>query len=136
MTFMTWTEEFSVGVAVFDEEHKNLVEVINRLYDGICGGNVQETLHRVTDDLIEHAIVHFRHEEMYFDDTRFPLAAEHKAMHEDLKKQVLAYRSEIDRRDSKLLAFEMLRFLREWLAQHIQIDDKKYGEYLNSKGIR
>ena len=35
-----------------------------------------------------------------------------------------------------LLALELLRYLKEWLARHIQQDDKKYGVFLNGKGVK
>jgi hemerythrin len=56
-------------------------------------------------------------------------------MHEHLKKRLVALRREVGRKDSALLAEEMLQFLRESLAHHIQGEDKKLGAYLNEKGV-
>jgi len=135
MAFMTWNDEFGVGVGQFDEDHKKLVHMINELYDNISAGSAKETLGRFSDVLIEHTVEHFGHEEKYFDEVNYPRAAQHRAMHEHIKKRVLEFRSEIDGKDSTLLAFEMLRFLRESLGHHINGEDKKYGAFLNTKGI-
>ena len=135
MAFMTWNDAFSVGVTQFDEDHKKLVAMINELHATLCTGSERETLGGFSDALIEHTVVHFGHEEKYFDDVGYPRAAQHRAMHEHIKKRVLQFRSEIDSKDSTLLAFEMLEFLKESLAHHINGEDKKYGAYLNTKGI-
>ena len=136
MSFMEWTDKFSVGVAMFDGEHRKLIGMINDLYDGIAAGAGEAALRRVSDDLVEYAFMHFRHEEMYFDDAAYPHAEEHAATHADFKRLVFEYRDRIGRDDNAELAVEMLKFLRGWLAHHILVEDKKYGAHLNAKGIR
>ena len=136
MSFIEWTDELSVGVAVFDDEHKKLIDMINDLYDSIAAGASEAAVRRVIDSLVEYTFIHFGHEEMYFDEAAYPHAAEHAAVHADMKRQVFEYRERLDRDDSTDLAVEMLKFLRDWLAQHLMVEDKKYGAHLNAKGIR
>jgi hemerythrin len=136
MAFMTWSTDMSVGVALFDNEHKRLVDMINELYEGILAGSAKLTLNRVLGELIGHTNVHFSHEEQFFEEAQYPLAAEHKARHEELRQQVFKYREEIDSKNSTLLALELLRYLKEWLAQHILEEDMKYGVFLRTKGVK
>jgi hemerythrin len=56
--------------------------------------------------------------------------AEHRAMHEALKAQVFEHRSNLGSRTDLLLASEMLSFLKDWLLQHIMVDDKQACKYL------
>jgi hemerythrin len=133
--FMTWSDAFSVGVAQFDEEHKQLIDQINGLHDSARAGMTSEALGRISDTLIAHTLAHFEHEERTFDEMHYPRAGVHKAMHEHLKKRLVGLRREVGRKDSALLAEEMLQFLRESLAHHIQGEDKKLGAYLNEKGV-
>lgn len=132
---MEWSDQLSVGVAVFDEEHKNLIRMINELHDSIAAGIDDSDLRRVADHLVEHAMMHFRHEEMYFCEAAYPAAEEHAALHENFKQRVFAYRERIGREDTVVLAAELMVFLRDWLADHVLIEDKKYGVYLNTAGI-
>jgi len=136
MAFMEWLPEHSVGVAVFDDEHKKMIAIVNRLYDCIAAGAGKDTLKTVTEDLIEYAVMHFRHEEMYFHDWDYPLAEEHAALHREMRQQVFKFRAEVDERNAGDLALEMLHFLRGWITQHIMVDDKKYGAFLVQKGLR
>lgn len=136
MSFMEWTQKYSVGIPIFDDEHKKLIAIINDLYEGIETGCEKEALQRAIKGLIEYTILHFRHEEMYFEDWVYPEAQRHAAKHIELKTKVFAYRDRIEREANAELADEMLRFLRGWLAEHILAEDKKFGAFLLSKGLR
>jgi hemerythrin len=132
---MKWSEEFSVGIAVFDDEHKKLIDLINRLYASATGGGGKLELQRISDELVDYTLNHFRHEEAYFDEWCFPGAQEHIARHQQLQHQVFEYRKQIQGAQGPELALEMLRFLCDWLERHIMIDDRKFGHFLLQKGI-
>jgi hemerythrin len=134
--FMEWTQKYSIGIPVFDDEHKKLIAIINDLHDGIAAGSEKEAMRRAISGLIEYTVLHFQHEEMYFEDWVYPEAGQHAAEHAELKRKVLAYRDRIDREESSELAVEMLRFLSGWLEQHILVEDKKFGAFLFGKGLR
>src|SRR5512133_389950 len=95
MSFMEWNERYSVGVAVFDDEHKKLIAIINELYEAITVGADKLALQRISDKLVEYTLMHFRHEETYFDDWSYPQAAAHTAYHAKLRQQVFEYRRKI-----------------------------------------
>jgi hemerythrin len=136
MPFMEWTQAYSVGVAIFDDEHKKLIAIINQLHDAIASGIDKLALQRVSDALVEYTLMHFRHEEMYFDDWAYPAAATHIANHATLRQKVFEFRKQILEQDSKELGADMMNFLRDWLTQHIMVEDRKYGEFLYEKGLR
>jgi hemerythrin len=133
---MEWDKSYSVGVAIFDDEHKKLIAIINDLYDAIAAGADRIALRSIADRLIEYAIMHLQHEELYFNDWAYPDAEKHTAMHNAMKQLVFSYRARIEEGDPPELAREMLEYLRNWLTQHIMVEDRKYGEFLCSKGLR
>jgi hemerythrin len=135
MAFMKWTDNMSVGVAQLDSEHKQLIKIINQLYDGMSTGSAKLILKKVFDAMVVYTDEHFGHEERLFEQTQYPLTAEHKAQHEELRQLLVKFRGESDRKDNALLALELLCALKEWLEQHIMRDDKKYGAHLNGKGV-
>jgi hemerythrin-like metal-binding protein len=73
---------------------------------------------------------------MYFDDWAYPEAASHIAMHAKLREQVFNYRRQILEKGNRELGLEMMAFLRDWLSDHILVEDRKYGEFLYRKGLR
>ncbi len=136
MTLMEWNEKLSVGVAEIDAEHKKLLSMLNELYDGIQAKHSKEALGHVLDGLIDYTASHFKHEETLFAQTGYAAAAEHKKEHDELTTQVLEMKKRYHEGGSPALPLEVMNFLRKWLVIHIQGSDKKYGPYLNAKGIK
>ena len=60
----------------------------------------------------------------------YPELEEHKAEHAKLKEEALNFQSRITESFPDG-ARELYHFLRNWLLNHIQDSDKKYGPYLN-----
>jgi hemerythrin len=133
MPFMTWTDKLSVGVKVSDDDHKRLIDLVNRLDDGMRTGQGKEVVGKVLDELVRYTKFHFAREEQMFAKTGYP-AAVHKKEHDDLVKQVLDLQARYQKGELAL-SMETLEFLKNWLVNHIQGTDKKYGPFLNSKGI-
>lgn len=131
MAFITWNDEYSVGVEIFDNDHKNLVDGLNHLYDRLCAKAPVPELEKICDELVDHTVAHCRREEAFFEDFEYPRAAAHRAMHEQLKLRAAQLRQEIAHMDS----VSGLLFLRDFLAHHIQGEDKRFGAHLNAKGI-
>src|SRR5512140_1057043 len=93
MALITWKDAYSVGVAEFDADHRQLLDIINALHDAFEVGASPAQLEDICDELIAHTIVHFAHEEARFEGyARAPL---HRQMHHKLKQRVLDYRGEI-----------------------------------------
>jgi hemerythrin len=134
MSLLTWNPAMSVGVRQLDEDHKKLIAMINELHDGMLAGHSNEVVGGVLRRLVSYTTDHFRREEEYFAQTRYPGAAAHKNEHEKLKKTVLA---EIQKFNAGTtgLGMETLNFLRDWLKHHIQESDKAYSTHLNQHGI-
>ena len=135
MPLMNWNPKMSVGVQMLDADHQKLVGMVNDLYDGIQGGHGKESLGKILDELIGYTKVHFGHEEKFFAQTNYPDSAAHKKLHDDLCKQVLDVQAKFKSGATATLSLEVMNFLKNWLVNHIQGEDKKYGPYLNGKGI-
>ncbi len=43
-TLISWSDEFSVGIQEIDEQHKCLVELINKLYTGLAAKDSTEAV--------------------------------------------------------------------------------------------
>jgi len=134
MEFIAWNDSMSVGVKTFDEEHKQLITLINKLNHSLTVGATQKTMYNILINLVKYTVIHFQHEEEYMALYDYPASAQHKKEHEDLKKQVTDFK---DRLDSGKGAFsiELLIFLRDWLTKHILGSDMAYKDFFRSKGV-
>jgi hemerythrin-like metal-binding protein len=131
-----WSDDLSIGIEMFDEEHKKLLEIIAGLWAAIGNGIEEAVLRKFVDDLIEYTFMHFRHEEMYFADCHYPRAEEHTRQHAEMRQIVLSFRERLTNEPSAALALEMLEFLRNWLSTHIKGEDKRFGAYLVARTSR
>lgn len=135
MPLMTWTDKLSVGVTVLDDDHKKLVDMVNELYDGIKSGQGKESLGKILDGLVHYTKVHFAREEKLFATTNYAASAAHKQEHDNLTKQVMDLQTKYKQGTVTLLSLELMNFLKNWLINHIQGSDQKYGPHLNRSGI-
>jgi hemerythrin len=136
MPFMTWNKKLSVGVAVLDDDHKKLIEIINELHEGIMAGHKKEILGAVLDHLVEYTKFHFAREEELFAQTFYAASAIHKLEHEHLIKRVEGVQARYMKAPAAMLDLELMSYLQNWLVTHIQGTDQKYGPHLNAKGIQ
>jgi len=136
MPLVVWTDKLSVGVASIDKQHQKLVGLLNDFYDAVQLGRGKEALGGLLGELIDYTKVHFATEERLFAKTGYPDAAAHKKAHDELTQQVLEIQEKYNTGVTLTLSLETLTFLKNWLVNHIQATDKRYGPHLVSKGIR
>jgi hemerythrin-like metal-binding protein len=133
MTFIKWTNSLSVYVKVFDEQHKKLIDLINKTHIAF-EKNETNKIAQILDELIEYVRVHFSTEEDYFDKYGYPDQNEHKKEHSDLILQVLDFKTRFDKGEDILNEF--LDFLKEWLENHFKTTDQKYVQFFKDLGVQ
>ena len=134
MAFFEWSNNMSVGVKASDDDHKRLIDLINKLYNGMKSGEGRVVVGKVLDDLVSYTKYHFAREEEFFNRTAYPAADDHKKEHRELVEQAVNLQSRYKSGECAL-SIETLDFLRDWLNQHILTTDKKYSDHLNANGI-
>lgn len=134
MALITWNSGYSVNVKKFDGQHMKLVEMVNQLHDAMKVGKGKEALGQILQSLADYTNTHFREEEQMMKLHDYPGYEDHKKEHNALMTQV---RETIEqhRQGKHILSQDIMTFLKNWLTSHILDRDKKYGPYLNEKGI-
>lgn len=135
MALIMWNDAYSVKVKQFDDQHKKLVEIVNELHDAMKVGKGKDVLTKVLGSLISYTGSHFADEEKLMKLHAYPGYENHKKEHNLLVAQVLDFQKKFHDGNA-LITQNIMTFLRDWLVKHIQSEDKKYGEYLNSKNVR
>lgn len=132
--FVNWSEELSIGVKEIDQQHKNLVAMLNELSQAIDGGWGRRTRDQIIDKLLEHTQVHFATEENLMSVFAYPDSDKHKKQHEALVIQVHEYLDHFNS-DPHASSYDLLFFLRKWLTEHILKEDKAMGEFMVARGV-
>ncbi len=134
MALMEWSDNLSVNVKQIDEEHKKLVGMLNDLHDAMKQGKGSDVSGKVLSGLVQYVATHFSNEEKLMKENAYPEYLRHKKEHDDLTKQALDLQQQFQT-GKPVLTIELMKFLKDWLSNHILGTDKKYSPYLNSKGI-
>jgi len=132
MSVIKWRDAYNTGIAQFDKEHHKLVELVDTMYGAIRNGHGKEVAEKACTELVAYTIYHFDNEELAMAEVDYPELTEHKAEHEQLKKEAQGFQSRISTGFPDG-ATELYHFLRDWLINHIQESDKKYGLYMQSR---
>lgn len=135
MTFFTWNENMSVGILQLDIQHKNLINMINNLYDAMSTGKGKEILPNILKEMSAYAVSHFSTEEKFMQQYGYPEYETHKKEHELFVKKVQEFNREFAKGNISI-TLNVANFLETWLSNHIQNTDKKYGPFLNEKGVK
>lgn len=134
MALINWSENLSVNIKEIDEQHKKLVSMINELHDAMRSGKGKDVLEKIFKGLSQYVGTHFATEEKYMSTHNYPGYLSHKAEHTKLTQRVLDLQRQFEQ-GTPVLTVELLNFLKDWLQNHIIGTDKKYGPFLNGKGI-
>ena len=137
MPLIEWSPVFNVNVKKSDDQHKKLVELINQLHDSMKAGQANASLGNILQSLITYTATHFKEEEQMLQLNGYPDLVKHKAIHAEFVKKVIEIQKKFQESASgAVLSMGILSFLKEWLMGHIKVEDKKYGVFLNDKGIK
>jgi len=128
MAFLTWHERYSVGNADLDLQHRELFDFVNHFAEVDRTGKSSES-GRILDDLIARTVEHFKSEETVMLQIGFPQVLEHKKTHEELIKQVKELRAKM-KVGGHLTLISIVRFLADWLMNHIMREDMEYKPYV------
>ncbi len=134
MAMIEWNDSLSVKVTKIDQQHQKLISMINELFDAMKQGKGKDVLGNIVNGLISYTETHFKLEEDYFDQYRYPKTLSHKKEHNDFVKKVSEFKDEFEK-GSIMLTVEVMDFLGDWLKNHIKGSDKKYTQFFNEKGL-
>ncbi|MGE3848500.1 MAG: bacteriohemerythrin [Gammaproteobacteria bacterium] len=124
-----WSDKYDTGIALVDEQHRNLVRLLNKLIDHLAHQAEPPVLRAVLEELETYAEVHFQAEEAlwqaHFGDDEW--RERHHATHAQFIAEVERRAAETARPLGEVVA-GIASFLTHWLAYHILDDDKRMAK--------
>ena len=130
---LQWHDEYRVNVRTIDQQHQRLLAIANKLLTEVEAGKGREAVAETLDRLLGYTLYHFTEEEKLLGRYGYPEAADHAARHKKLMAQVEAFVTELQ--DGSVSADDLLEFVHKWVVNHILIEDRKFGPFLNERGV-
>jgi hemerythrin-like metal-binding protein len=132
---VTWSGQYSVGIARMDSEHQKLIGLVNDLYSAMLEGRGKSIMGSTLEGMATYAMMHFANEERLMRVHSYPGYKAHKAEHDKLARQVKRLEDEF-RAGKPIVTREVMNFLQHWLVDHIVGVDKKYTAHLQAAGVK
>lgn len=135
MSFLSWRDEYRVGIAQIDAEHQYLFKLVNEFHDEhVQGGKSQKVL-QVLTRLVAYSEEHFQHEEALMQKIGYPRLARQQDQHEKLFTSIFDLNEKLSQSSAKVDA-ETLRFLKDWLVEHIVREDMDIGDFMKRQAAQ
>lgn len=129
MPLLQWKDNYSVGIEAVDFEHKELIELINKLYDEIVRKGEPLVASAFFGDLIKAISAHFALEERFMHEREYDQLPQHKADHERLLDDILNIMDDFDR-DETTNRDDLTARLDAWFSRHFETHDARLHKAL------
>jgi hemerythrin len=127
---VTWSNSYSMGIKIIDDQHKGLLDFVNDLFNHSTGDEAEERAYfkEVIQQAVQYIKEHFQTEEKFMISTKYPGYADHKKAHDEFTLTVI--KSVKDFESGKRLVLEKFAyFLKDWVLSHIGVMDRQYALY-------
>lgn len=124
-TLVNWQDNYALGLDEIDEQHRMLFDIMNRLWAAILRNAEGQELGSILEDLERYTVLHFTEEETFMRSIAYPDFDAHIAYHRTFVKKLLD--EKMAARAGQQVSLELIHFLRDWLVNHILVEDKRYA---------
>jgi hemerythrin-like metal-binding protein len=134
MSLIPWDKKFKLGIKEIDDQHRQLLGIINRLYDLFKNDKHEdlEGLGQIIKEITDYSVYHFRTEEKYFKRFNYAKAAEHIKMHDQYLAKIEEWHRRYHTERDSVIFFEISNFLHKWWTYHINNADRDYVPFLEA----
>ncbi len=135
MEYVRWDDSMSVNIELIDNQHINLIMMINKLHRSLIIGQGNAAVGPVLTGLVDYVKIHFSTEEKLMKKYNYPEYDIQKQEHVQLILKLKDFLKKYKER-SPLLAREILIFLGEWVRIHIKEEDAKFKPFFHKHGVK
>ena len=135
MNTLKWNDKtMSVGIPLIDEQHKELLNIINQLNTSIYSNTQKENIFIILNKLIDYAGFHFIMEEELFNNLNYDDKQEHKKEHREFLNKFIKLKDQFSNDEYYLkhleieISEDIIMYLIDWFLNHITGSDKKYAK--------
>jgi hemerythrin len=135
MAFFVWDQKFATDVKEYDTQHQKLFAMINELHDAMKERKGAEVLARLLTNLERYTVTHFTAEEKGMAEVNYPGLAQQQLQHKAFIAKIAEFKLQLTQ-GKVTLTLDVMTFLKDWLVNHIQKMDVRYGPYFQPTKVR
>lgn len=134
MPLLEWDKSYAIDVKELDDDHKVLVEMLNKAFDASEVEGKTESLPLLVAEMRAYAEMHFHKEEELMAALSYPDKEAHAGMHKIFRDRAQEF-AQAGENWKMSDTIDLLTFLADWLKVHILGTDRKLGTFLKNKGV-
>jgi len=128
-----WKNSYASGNAVIDREHKELMQVANRLLAAASANGSEREVRLLLHELLTDVRTHFDHEEESLLASDYPRYGEHKEIHRRLLAKADGMAARLEQGDAAM--GDLLGFvIHDMVARHILREDREFFPWVKDLG--
>jgi hemerythrin len=131
MALIEWKKTYSVGNEAVDHEHRELIDLINRLHEDLVAGSREAEVSAFLGEIFRAISAHFALEELFMREHGYDRAAEHKQAHENLLEQIRDIMDDFET-DPDAASRKLAGRLDDWFTDHFKTHDARLHHRLGS----
>ncbi|MBN1398161.1 MAG: hemerythrin family protein [Bacteroidetes bacterium] len=129
MKIIEWNDKYSVGIREIDDQHRTLVNTINKLLEDQRDEYDALKFKTALSSLIHYAYTHFATEEQYMLQAKFPDMDQHIMEHVEFIMKTLDLALKVENGKGESMK-ELLYYLEKWFSSHVLGTDRLYIPYI------
>lgn len=133
MALIQWKNRYSVGVAAVDHEHRELIDLINRLHEELLGGARDPAVNAFLGEIFRAISAHFALEERFMREHSYDRFTEHKQAHELLLEEIREIMDGYEA-DPNTVSRRLSQRLDAWFTLHFKTHDARLHHRLGAHG--
>ena len=136
---LLWSEQFSTGSPVIDEQHRQLIRYLNQFEGLLVQTNPTSTditaIIQFLDFLEDYIDSHFKYEEQCMESHRCPAHQKNRQAHQGFKQMFQSFKLKTKKQGFRLeMLVELNQTINVWVQEHILRVDTELKPCLGSHG--
>ncbi len=129
MAFIDWQDSYNTNIPIIDQDHRALVDLINRLHEIIETNQGRGMRARALQELDDYVALHFRREELLMKNYGYVGLDDQIISHQKFEARIKDVRQRFLAGDDSAVDGKLLEFLKDWLMNHILKSDMEYKSF-------
>ena len=128
--YIVWEDKYKVGYKRIDDQHLELIEIINDLHD--CMDNryskdevLRAQFKKALIKTVDYVAYHFSCEEKIMHAIKYDKILEHSSYHREFIQTIYNYVQSYENGSLEAIN-NLVQYLKDWFLNHILVTDKKF----------
>ena len=130
MALIEWRSDFETGIADVDHEHRELIELINKLHEQLVGEETSEVITDFLGEVFAQVSAHFALEESMMRKHNYDQYDDHKTHHEKLLDDIRDIMDDHEAGDYTTYGESLSAVIHNWFVDHFQTRDARLHKML------